>query len=684
MTFQKTNKKKIVAFTIIFILSLILGIAISRTNFKEQELTWNDICQYGAFYGCGLGDDCIVTYNNDPLVVFEFGEAKRVAFVDVYFGDMMPEMAEVWAVGEEWQVKSTKPKSGDNKFFFGKPFEKKYFVRVDFGSVPDVSVKVDKMVINKTSTINMLGIVIGLLIFAIINVIYQAYRHRVAGTETYLIERVHNKCGTLYGEIRKTNFVKLTLVSWIVFCVGILSVLKADFLYIDDLGRNFHGDVSDWDKYSRFFAEVVCKWVSGNKIVADLSPWNQIITMLLMAISFSIVVVMLFPEKSNTKWIYLAAVPFALSPYFLENISYKIECIVHGVTVLVSVMPFTFVNKKKYIYTLVTVICMILACITYQGGTGVFPVIVVVYAAVCVNNGKKIKEVLGFVMSSAVGYISGLAVFRLFLMKDVNTHVTSEMLSVRDMIPGVISNFLNYYRTVIVDFSTIWLILIGIVFGIFIFVFVCQSKIGAVKSGLLSIACLGMMLVLCNGIYIVLANCVFMPRTMYCFGIVISMAMIQIVGDRRIFANLCGVLLAWYFVTFSMSYGNCLISQKEYTNVIMQGALNYLNEHYDSQVSYVLDIDDNNIGFAPDIRNQISDSVILSKLVPSTLGGGWTWSEYKLYGYYNLADNFTVVYPSERGNGKPNLLEANLPMVDETMWFYVYSDGTNILLSFKN
>lgn len=681
---QKNVASKITIYLIIAIINLLFWTVIINMNFKKQEISWTELCENGTLYGCEVVDDAIITSDTDPIVTYELEGGKKVLSVDVYYE--MPEsiQTDVWTIGEKWQMRQKIAKAGDNKFVFGLPFETKNTVRVDLGSDANVSVKLDGIIVNKTSTITGLAILLGLICSGIIIILYNVYCYKRNGIECDMLSKVYNRYIQIIEKIKKTNLVRLTIGCWIIFCFGILSILKADFLYIDDLGRNFNGSVGDWGVYSRYFAEGVCKIMSGNTLVNDTSPLNQIITMLLMAISFSIIVITIFPEKAKSKWVYIAAVPFALSPYFLENISYKIECIIHGVSVLLSVMPLLFVNKKKYVYTLITTVCIVLLCITYQGATGIFPVIVVFYAAVCINRGDKIKETMSYALFSAIGYGLGLIIFKTLIMKEVSTHVTSEMLSVKELIPGAIRNTTNYYKTVCTDFRVSWLVAIAIIFIAFIFSFMCQSKMGAVKSCALSIACLGFMLILCNGIYMFLANCVFMPRTMYCFGIAISMTMLYIVGDRKIFTNAICVFIAWCFMTFSMTYGNCLISQKEYTNVVMQSALDYLNEHYDSETAYTLDIGMASIGYAPAIRNQTDDSVILSKLIPGTLGGWWIWAEYKMYLYYDLPDNITPVWPFERGSGKPNLLEMDLPKTDETMWFDVYSDGANIVLSFKN
>ena len=139
--------------------------------------------------------------------------------------------------------------------------------------------------------------------------------------------------------------------------------------------------------------------------------------------------------------------------------------------------------------------------------------------------------------------------------------------------------------------------------------------------------------------------------------------------------------IAWEFLIFALTYGNCLNMQSEYTNTRVQMILEYLNEHYSEEKQYILQLD-GNIGFAPSIRNKLKESPLLNRLIPKTLGGGWAWSEYKLYRYYGLPQNYTALF-AWMTDEETDLRLMDLPLKENTMWFDVYSDGINILIRVK-
>lgn len=487
----------------------------------------------------------------------------------------------------------------------------------------------------------------------------------------------------LFSEEVKKSFVLLAKC-WALLCFGIVAIIRANFLYIDDLGRSFSGSVSDWDTYSRYLSKFMCKLLSANDIVSDTSPLTQIITMFLMALAFVIVVKIIIPEKLDSNWMLLAVIPFALSPYFMENISYKIECVIHGTSTLLCVMPLLLAKKRNYLYVLFTTLCIVLLCVTYQGATGIFPMVIVALAAKEWNCGQNIKRIWKLIWTSVVGYGLGLVIFKMLIMKEVATQVSSKMWPLREVIPGAIKNIVSYYRVVLSDFNRLWIVLIIVIIASYIFAFTCSSKRNKCISFLVAIASVFILALVCHGIYPLLEQCIFVPRAMYSFGIFISLLSIFVIAKGWYVGKMACVALGWCFITFAFCYGNCLNLQQEYTDVKTQALMSYLNENFnDTNKTYKLEMN-GYIGIAPAIQNKTENSKILSKLIPQTLGGGWVWAEYKVYMFYGLPSNYSVVWAWDKDNEVIGLTNKSLPKVDHTMWFDVYSDGSNILVQFNN
>ena len=487
-----------------------------------------------------------------------------------------------------------------------------------------------------------------------------------------------------YFDIKKTGVLKF-LIEYVVLCTfAISSIIRADFLYVDDYGRTYSGDVNDWNVYSRYLGKLLCKIMSGNKVVNDTSPLPQIVTIILMAISAALIIYALAPEKMRSKLMLIASVILTINPYFLENISLKIESILHGATTVLAALPLLFYKKRNIGYSLFVAVCIFLTCLTYQGATGLFPLFVIIIAADEWNEGKELKEIGKLIISSAAGYVAGLIYFRVLVMKPVQTHVSSEMLGIGKLLPGLFKNWFTYFQTVHQDFNAIWEILIILVIIFFCCIFVLHSKRNKAAAFFVSIITVALSAMSCMGIYVLLAEPIYEPRVMRVFGCFISLLCIYSVGRAdKVMLYLSGivsVVIVWCFITFSLTYGNCLSLQKEYTESRIQMIINWLNENCDRDESYKMDLR-GGIGYAPAAVNDVECYPLLDKLIPKTLDGSWGWSQYRLYYFYNIPDNIItsswLVEDSDKFD--PNAMD----LTEELLWFDVYRKDEKLLIYLK-
>lgn len=476
-----------------------------------------------------------------------------------------------------------------------------------------------------------------------------------------------------------SDMSKLILKCTLVYVFGILAIIRSNFLYIDDLGRNFTGSVKDLDTYSRYIAELLCQIFSSNRVVSDTSPLTQIVSMLVMAIVFAILVWAIAPEKMNSNWMILAAIPLGLNPYFLENISYKFECIVHSTSTLFCVLPLLLYKKRNSLYMLAISICTIFMCITYQGVTGVFPMAIIMIVALEWANGEALKRIWKLIYTSVIGYGAGLIIFKKLIMKPVATHVSSEMLELNQMIPGVIKNIISYYQIIRQDFLCIWKVLMVLVVVLFVVLYVIKSQRNKWASLGVALLTVFFLMALCYGIYPLLREPVYQPRVMRVIGVLISIICIYILANEKYISKIICFTLAWHFLTFAFTYGNCLTLQQEYSQVRTQAVLSYLNENYSDEQEYVLQIT-GDIGKAPAVKNKIKVYPLLDRLIPRTLDGSWSWGQYKLFRHYGLPGNFNV----DTWLTTNKFDKDTLTLAKNCMWFNVYADENKILIELKN
>jgi len=69
------------------------------------------------------------------------------------------------------------------------------------------------------------------------------------------------------------------------------------------------------------------------------------------------------------------------------------------------------------------------------------------------------------------------------------------------------------------------------------------------------------------------------------------------------------------------------------------------------------------------------DYQILERLVPSTFGAGWSWSEYYIYNYFGLRD-YSL-------NPSIDLQTLELPVISDTIYHTIKGNEEYILIILK-
>ena len=139
------------------------------------------------------------------------------------------------------------------------------------------------------------------------------------------------------------------LVLSLLLLLSISSILRADFKYVDDIGRTVNG-YRGWSNFSRYLSSFFSIFLHGDTYLTDISPLPQVLAIFVMGIS-SILLLHLFSNgKKITFWNILAVIPLTINPYFLECLSYKYDAPYMAISVLSSIVPFLFYKKNKVLF----------------------------------------------------------------------------------------------------------------------------------------------------------------------------------------------------------------------------------------------------------------------------------------------------------------------------------------------
>ena len=471
------------------------------------------------------------------------------------------------------------------------------------------------------------------------------------------------------------NIIKPFFCITIIIIIALSAMIRADFNYNDDLRSVAEGYVT-WNHFSRFGTTFLSKIVHNSKYLYDISPLPQLLAVCIMALTGIIILYVYKDEKKFTFWDVISVIPLALSPYYLECFSYKYDAPYTALSVLASVFPLLF-KKNKYAYIIVLSLCILLMCITYQASSGIFLMCVLLVCLKDWNKGKKTKETFKFLIISVTYYLCVLLIFKTYIMIPVDTYVTNQMFSIKELIPGVINNLYKYFSYILLDFRKEWLVLIALIFISCIYVFIKDSKQKKYIALPVNVVSIIVMVLLSFGVYPVLMKPLFDPRAMYGFGICIALAAIAIANSKKAYLSKIFIIcIDWAFIVFALTYGNALKIQNEYTDFRVNLVINDLNdlEIFKNDEEKTVEIM-GTIGQAPTIENMPQNYQILNRLIPIQFKEEWMWGLYYFYNYFDLRN--------VKQDETIELKDFDLPILKDTMYHTIKGNDKYVLIELK-
>jgi len=499
-----------------------------------------------------------------------------------------------------------------------------------------------------------------------------------------LVQKVRQEIEDCLSEIDYRSFIKPFLLMSGVYLLGILTIIRADFSYLDDVGWAIFGH-REWYNWSRYLVVLLSYIVQPEIRMTDISPLPQLLAVPVLACS-SVLLAYITGNKKITGVRLLASIPLGLSPFFLECLAFKFMAPYMALSILASIVPFLFIDRKKA-FLFCSVACLWVMCMTYQAASGIYPMIAVILCFRAWNNERKPdKEILSFLGRVAFAFCFALLFFRFFLMRPpVETYTSTEMYPVAHIISGTLSNIKEYVLIINRDLGMIWKIGIALILFFFIAKSMYQSSRKKLFSFFVSILFIGISFVLSFGVYSLLAKPLYEPRALLGFGVFLAIVCIYVVSDYKKSAIVAVLALNWCFLIFAFSYGNALADQARYANFRTGILLHDLNTLFPNRKREDMTIQfKNSIDYAPSVKNIAKHYPVIERLVPKRLGESW-WDicyflEYFNYSQFENAD-ISVITTSENGNDSNTL---NLPVMLDSYYHTIQSDGDHILVTLKH
>lgn len=173
------------------------------------------------------------------------------------------------------------------------------------------------------------------------------------------------------------QLLKLKYKILFVFCIyiiGTLALILANFNYIDDIHRILYGTFAfSW--WNRHTSTIMASILSLNtEYFLATFPYSLLISIFLLSVSSIILLKIIDNKLLDSKIALIASASIGLSPYYLENLSYKFDAPFMALSVFASIFPFLFIKYKK-IFILTSIISLLIMLTSYQASSGIYIII---------------------------------------------------------------------------------------------------------------------------------------------------------------------------------------------------------------------------------------------------------------------------------------------------------------------
>ncbi|MBP5465538.1 MAG: glucosyltransferase domain-containing protein, partial [Treponema sp.] len=226
---------------------------------------------------------------------------------------------------------------------------------------------------------------------------------------------------------------KAVLILFCLYTFGMLTIFHANYYYgaADDLYRAMSG-ARAWRNFYRYISHFLSVFVHTSPKLFDIAPFTQLLALFVMAVSALLLIRIFMPGRGAgtvpagtdcgagtdtgsprplSLFVYLAAVPVCLFPYFLENLSYRYDAPYIALSVFFCIVPFLFTDRLR-LFAPVSLVSLFLMCLSYQAASGVY----IVVCAFCVfrmwsTKERPLRQLLLFVLTAVTAYALSLLIF---------------------------------------------------------------------------------------------------------------------------------------------------------------------------------------------------------------------------------------------------------------------------------
>lgn len=389
---------------------------------------------------------------------------------------------------------------------------------------------------------------------------------------------VRSICGDILALFRVNYRAFISL--FLLYAVGIFALLRSNTLYVNDTARVFH-DGLFFSVVGRYLAE----WLGSLFFVSysDLSPLTQLGGVACIAAASVFFCTALFRRTMRMPQVF-CCLPLALSPYFLQNLSYKYDSLFMALAVLCVALAFYVLVRHGSGWQAQLVACVLFFCSLglYQGMCNLYFFALAFWMIRQLLDGQGWRAMLVRCLSTLPALAIALAVYKFSLrFVELNSYSREHgvMLPLHNLVQGIWQNMLDSLAYVYADWS-------ANSYGLAVLLAaLCMVAAYGAAAGRLRlpvgqrilrfIAALALFVLTCCavlGLTLLLEKIVLQPRVYVGIGFIVSMGLLFTLRYARGLCRVCSVgvmaVLLSYCMGFAALYGNALSWQNDHEAVV--------------------------------------------------------------------------------------------------------------------
>ncbi|MFM5384208.1 glucosyltransferase domain-containing protein [Aeromonas veronii] len=479
------------------------------------------------------------------------------------------------------------------------------------------------------------------------------------------------------------NQKNVFLISMLMCASYAIPIFFGGGYYIDDLIRSINGN-TDWLANGRPLAEVFMKFFFfGNKMV-DISPMPQFSALVISSLTVTFLSKKYFNE--NLFIGLLVFIPLWISPFFLQNISYKYDAPIMSISVFFATIVFCHTSKYLLKLFFVSLVSLLASLNFYQPSANIFVIFIVidfVFYFSNKSNDEAFKRAIIFISSYIISNILYLLLIPRFFVKGDYSVEHSQVdfsFSIFQTIENNLLSFFYMLKMSIPDsfiFSLAPVTILALISSVKVFVFCSEraliKKIMAVAFLILSWGAICFFVV---GPMVLLKTPTLAPRTLIGFsGFLCALFFYSTrIETKNIFFNVVVILIPCvYMYQFSYAYYNAMINQNRYEQIVISNISKSVDEF--SSYGFNNVAINGRVKLSPENRLAVDVFPILDFLIPRTLNNVEFWSSIQLMHY-----DINMNYPNHENIKSVSM--CSFKKIRSGIYFNLYYTNKTLIFDF--